>query len=96
MKTMDEIDAWYEAQMNQARLKGEQLGEQRQQQAIAAIALNLIRENVPLEVVSRTTGLTIAQLQLNNIDRTRSIETIEMMVVGLPTAMGDRIYFGWW
>jgi RNase H-fold protein (predicted Holliday junction resolvase) len=94
MKTMDEIDAWYEAQMNQARLKGEQLGEQRQQQAIAAIALNLIRENVPLEVVSRTTGLTIAQLQLNNIDRTRSIETIEMMVVGLPTAMGDRIYFG--
>jgi hypothetical protein len=33
------------------------------------IALNLLRENVPLEIVSRTTGLTIEQLQqlqLNN------------------------------
>jgi predicted transposase YdaD len=28
-----------------------------------SIALNLLRENVPLEIVSRTTGLMIEQLQ---------------------------------
>jgi hypothetical protein len=60
MKTMEEIDALYEAEMDRARLEGEQQGKKHQQQAIA---LNLLRENVPLEIVSRTTGLTIAQLQ---------------------------------
>jgi hypothetical protein len=65
MKTMEEIDALYEAEMNRARLEGEQ----RQQQAIA---LNLLRENVPLEIVSRTTGLAIAQLQqLQSSDNNR-------------------------
>jgi hypothetical protein len=56
MKTMEEIDVWYEAQMNQAKLEGEHLQKQ-------TIALNLLRENVPLETISRTTGLTIEQLQ---------------------------------
>jgi hypothetical protein len=28
-----------------------------------AIALNLLREHIPLETIARTTGLTIAQLQ---------------------------------
>jgi hypothetical protein len=68
MKTMEEIDVWYETQMNQAKLEGALEEKQRQQQAIA---LNLLRENVPLEIISRTTGLTIEQieqLQSNNID----------------------------
>jgi hypothetical protein len=56
MKTMEEIDIWYDAQMSNAELRGEQ----RQKQEIA---LNLLRENVPLETISRTTGLTIEQLQ---------------------------------
>jgi hypothetical protein len=60
MKTMEEIDVWYEAQMNQAKLEGALEEKQRQQQAIA---LNLLRENVPLEIISRTTGLTIDRLK---------------------------------
>jgi hypothetical protein len=64
MKTMEEIDVWYETQMNQAELKGELRGElkgeQRQQHAIA---LNMIQENIPLEVIARITGLTIDRIQ---------------------------------
>jgi hypothetical protein len=56
MKTMEEIDVWYEAQMNQAKLEGEQLQKQ-------AIAVNLIRKNIPLETISEATGLTLEQLQ---------------------------------
>jgi hypothetical protein len=56
MKTMEEIDVWYETQMNQAELKGEQ----RQKQSIA---LNMLQENIPLETIVRITGLTIEQLQ---------------------------------
>jgi hypothetical protein len=56
MKTMEEIDVWYEAQINQAKLEGEQLQKQ-------SIALNMMQENIPLEVIARITGLTISQLQ---------------------------------
>ena len=40
--------------------KGMEKGIEREKQAIA---LNLLRENLPLETIVRTTGLTIAQLQ---------------------------------
>jgi hypothetical protein len=64
MRTMEEVDAWYETELNRVRLEGAIEGaiegEQRQQQTIA---LNLLRENIPMEIVSRTTGLTIEQLQ---------------------------------
>jgi predicted transposase/invertase (TIGR01784 family) len=40
--------------------QGIERGEDR---ATQKIALNLLRENVPLEIVARTTGLTIEQLQ---------------------------------
>jgi hypothetical protein len=56
MKTMEEIDVWYETQMNQAELKGEQ----RQKQAIA---LNMLRKNIPVETISEVTGLKIDRLQ---------------------------------
>jgi predicted transposase YdaD len=54
--------------MNRARLEGKARGvargklegEKIQKQTIA---LNLLRENVPLEIVSRTTGLTLEQIQ---------------------------------
>ena len=52
MRTMEDVDAWYEAEIAEAQ--------QRKQQEIA---LNLLQENVPVEIVSRTTGLTIEQLQ---------------------------------
>jgi predicted transposase/invertase (TIGR01784 family) len=68
MKTMAQIDAWYETEINKAKLegelegevRGEARGEQRQKQSIA---LNMIQENIPFEVISRITGLTIEQLQ---------------------------------
>jgi predicted transposase/invertase (TIGR01784 family) len=60
MKTMEEIDVWYETQMNQAELKGKLEGEQLQKQSIA---LNMLQENIPLEVIARITGLTIDHIQ---------------------------------
>jgi hypothetical protein len=56
MKTMEEIDVWYETQMNQAKLEGEELQKQ-------SIALKMLQENIPLEVITRITGLTIDRLQ---------------------------------
>jgi hypothetical protein len=43
-----------------AEAKGEARGEERQKQTIA---LNLLRKNIPLEIISEATGLTIEQLQ---------------------------------
>jgi hypothetical protein len=64
MNTMAQIDALYEAKINEAKLEaelqGEARGEERQKQSIA---LNMIQENIPLDVVVRITGLTIEQLQ---------------------------------
>ncbi len=57
MRTMEQVDAWYDAEIAQA----EQKAEERKQQEIA---LNLLKENVPLEIISRTTGITIEQLQI--------------------------------
>ncbi len=52
MRTMEQVDAWLEAEIAEAQ-------ERKQQE----IALNLLRENVPLEIISRTTGLTISELE---------------------------------
>ena len=60
MKTMAQVDAWYETEINNAELRGKLEGEQLQQQAIA---LKMIQENIPLEVITRITGLTIDRLQ---------------------------------
>jgi predicted transposase/invertase (TIGR01784 family) len=56
MKTMEEIDVWYETQMNNAKLEGEQLQKQE-------IALKMLAKNLPLETIAEVTGLTIEQLQ---------------------------------
>ena len=57
MRTMEQVDAWYEAEINQARVEGKDLEKQ-------TIALNLLRKNIPLETIAEATGLTIEQLQL--------------------------------
>jgi predicted metal-dependent hydrolase len=57
MRTMEQVDAWLEAEM----AKTEQKAEQRKQQEIAA---NLLRKNIPLEIISETTGVSIEQLQI--------------------------------
>jgi hypothetical protein len=56
MKTMEEIDVWYEAQINQAEVKGEQ----RQRQSIA---IKMICKNIPLETIAEVTGITISELE---------------------------------
>ena len=56
MKTMAQVDAWYETEINNAELKGELRGKME-------IALNLIRKNTDLETIAEVTGLTIEQLQ---------------------------------
>ena len=57
MRTMEDVDAWYEAEINQARVEGKDLEKQ-------TIALNLLRKNIPLETIAEATGLTIEQLQI--------------------------------
>ena len=61
MRTMEDVDAWYEAEMNRARVEGAIEEKQRQQQTIA---LNLLRKNISLDTISEATGLTIEQLQV--------------------------------
>ncbi len=56
MKTMEEIDVWYDNQMNQAKLEGEE----RQKQSIA---LKMLGKNIPLETIAEVTGLTVDRLQ---------------------------------
>ncbi len=53
-----EIDAMLGITLQETRVYREAREEEREK-----IALNLLRENVPREIVSRTTGLTIEQLQ---------------------------------
>jgi hypothetical protein len=55
MRTMSEIDTWYETEMNNAKLEGKELEKQ-------AIALGMLRENIPLETIVKITGLTTQQL----------------------------------
>jgi predicted transposase/invertase (TIGR01784 family) len=56
MKTMEEIDLWYEDQINKAQLEGEHHQKQK-------IAHKLLQENFPLTMIAEVTGLTIDQLQ---------------------------------
>jgi antitoxin component of RelBE/YafQ-DinJ toxin-antitoxin module len=63
MRTMEQVDAWLEAEIAEAQ-------ERKQQE----IALNLLKENVPLEIISRTTGIAIEQLQSL---RSRSVGSAE-------------------
>jgi antitoxin component of RelBE/YafQ-DinJ toxin-antitoxin module len=52
MRTMEQVDAWLEAEIAEAQ-------ERKQQE----IALNLLRKNIPLQVISEATGVSIEQLQ---------------------------------
>jgi hypothetical protein len=57
MRTMAEVDAWYEAEINRARVEGKDMEKQ-------TIALNLMRKNIPLEAIAEATGLSIDRLQI--------------------------------
>jgi hypothetical protein len=54
MRTLAEIDTCYETEISQAVLQGEARGEERRNQTIA---LEMLRENIPLETIVKITGL---------------------------------------
>lgn len=56
MRTMEQVDAWYEAEIAQAEQKAQ---ERKQQQ----IALKMLGKNVPLETIAEFTELSMEQLQ---------------------------------
>ena len=64
MKTMAQVDAWYETEMNKAQLEGELRGKlEGKLEGKKEIAINLLRKNIALEMVAEVTGFTIEQLQ---------------------------------
>jgi predicted transposase/invertase (TIGR01784 family) len=56
-----QLSPLYLEQIQTAKLEGEQQGKQQQQQEIA---IKLLRKNIPLEVISEATGVSIEQLQV--------------------------------
>jgi predicted transposase/invertase (TIGR01784 family) len=60
MRTMEEVDAWYEEQIAEAEQKAEQKAERRKQQEIA---IKMLRENIPVETIARITELSLEQIQ---------------------------------
>jgi hypothetical protein len=52
MKTMEEIDVWYESELNKAKFAGK-----------IEIALKMLRKNISMETISEVTGLTIPELE---------------------------------
>jgi predicted transposase/invertase (TIGR01784 family) len=64
MKTMAQVDAWYETEMNKAQLEGELRGKlEGKLEGKKEIAINLLRKNIALEVVAEVTGFTISKLE---------------------------------
>jgi hypothetical protein len=60
MKTMAEVDTWYETEINKAKLEGKAEGEERRNRAIV---LNMRRKNVSLETIAEFTGLIIEEVE---------------------------------
>ena len=64
MRTMEQVDAWLEAEIAEAEQKaqerGQERGEERKQQEIA---LRMLQENIPLDIIVRITELSLEQLQ---------------------------------
>ena len=56
MKTMAQVDAWYDAEIAEAEQKAKQENQQQ-------IALRMLRKNMPLETIVELTELSMEQLQ---------------------------------
>ncbi len=61
MRTMAEIDLWYDEEIKKAQLEGELRGKM-------MTALNLLRKNTDLETIAEVTGLTIDRLKQMQIE----------------------------
>jgi antitoxin component of RelBE/YafQ-DinJ toxin-antitoxin module len=63
MRTMEQVDAWFEAEIAEAEQKAAQKAAQKaKQENQQDIALKMLQENIPLDVIARITELTIEQL----------------------------------
>jgi hypothetical protein len=60
MRTMEQVDAWLEAEIAEAEQKAKQKAKQENQQEIA---LRMLRKNMPLETIVELTELSMEQLQ---------------------------------
>ena len=60
MRTMAEIDAWYEEMITKAELEGEARGRKLTRQEIV---LNMRRKIISLETIAEYTGLTIGEVE---------------------------------
>jgi antitoxin component of RelBE/YafQ-DinJ toxin-antitoxin module len=56
MRTMEQVDAWFDAEIAEAEQKAKQENQQE-------IALKMLQENIPLDVVARITELSLDRLQ---------------------------------
>jgi hypothetical protein len=61
MRTMEQVDAWLDAEIAEAAQKAQERGEERKQQEIV---LKMLRKNMPLEIIAEFTELSIEQLQI--------------------------------
>jgi hypothetical protein len=82
MKTMAQVDAWYETEMNKAQLEGELRGKLKGKlegklEGKKEIAINLLRKNIALEMVAEVTGFTIDQLQQLRLSEREATSTNE-------------------
>jgi hypothetical protein len=60
MRTMEQVDAWYEAEIAEAEQRAGQKAKQESQQEIA---LRMFQEGIPLDVIARITQLSTEQLK---------------------------------
>ncbi|PSB58370.1 hypothetical protein [Chamaesiphon polymorphus] len=61
MRTMEQVDAWFEAEIAQAEQRATQKAQEQKQQEIA---LKMLLKNMPLETIAELTELSVEQLQL--------------------------------
>ena len=68
MRTMEDLDAWYEDKINQVREEAKQKAEQKAKleaklEVKREIAIKLLRENIAIEIVAEVTEITISEVE---------------------------------
>jgi antitoxin component of RelBE/YafQ-DinJ toxin-antitoxin module len=71
MRTMEQVDAWFDAEIAEAKQKAAQKAKQENQQDIA---LKMLQKNMPLETIAELTELSMEQLETL---RSRSVGSAE-------------------
>jgi predicted transposase YdaD len=65
MRTMEQVDAWYDAEIAKAEQRaGQKVAQKAKQESQQEIALKMLRKNMPMETIAELTELSIEQLQI--------------------------------